>query len=190
MGGLRDLILNTEKSIENRFNYYSDKIAKKMAGPEPDLDPAHILEQLNKNELLQSENFKSGKTSISFDTSGVNPPADKRDPALIIIQRALVALGLLKVDRTKKYWWTRKDAFPYKIDDGRITWGEYGQKTTKAVAELQDLSGINLDKGKRGAWFGRDTLPVLKVALDAMVKKQDWRKVVKDYNYKQHNIKQ
>ena len=62
---------------------------------------------------------------------------------------------------------------------GGISWGRYGPRTEEAVNKLQDLGGIDPEKGHKGSLFGRDTLKIFETALEAKAKKMDWISAVK-----------
>jgi hypothetical protein len=164
----------TEKA-KNLAAGYIDKVKKMQAGPAPDLNPKNILRELEKNNIIKSDDFKNGKISICSDN--FNAGIQGQDKAVVIIQRGLIALGLMKVDMTKKYWWRK----PLVFDDieGGISWGRYGPRTEEAVNKLQDIGGIDPEKGHKGSLFGRDTLKIFETALEAKAKKMDWISAVK-----------
>ena len=164
----------TEKA-KNLAADYVDKIRKMQAGPAPDLNPKNILKELGENNIIKSDDFKNGKISICSDN--FNTGIQGQDKAVAIIQRGLIALGLMKVDMTKKYWWRK----PLVFDDleGGISWGSYGPRTEEAVRKLQDLGGIGPEKGHKGSLFGRETEKILETALAEKAKNKnvDWKLV-------------
>lgn len=143
---------------------YVDSVSKKSAGPQPDMKPQAVLDDVENNITFNSTDFKVGIASLHSDLMGPSTVFEK--DAIKIVQRGLIELGLIRIDRTKKYWW------------GKFSWGVYGPATTQAVKDLQALAGIK--NGKNGKVFGPDTLAALRAALDAKSKGKDWKADVKD----------
>jgi hypothetical protein len=149
-----------------------DWLRKTQAGPAPSLDPKVILKDLAKDETIN----RVRKSEFSLHNAYLGPARDQKK-IVTIIQRGLIALDLMAVDRTKKYWW-RKPIIDAGIDGGFV-WGSYGDQTSEAIKVLQDLAGIDPKEGLEGQKFGFKTLTVLEAALKAKAAKMDWRAAVK-----------
>jgi len=143
----------------------------------PQDDPKKLLEEINRDPVLK----RVEKGEINLLSKYQEGLSEKGEKALILVQRALFLLGLLLVD-------VKYDA-KCKTKYTKFNWGLYGDNTISAVKELQELSGITYpQKGfgweeKRvpptGSRFGRETLLVLKRALQALAEGKDWRKEIR-----------
>jgi len=137
-----------------------DWIRSQFAGPQPNLDLKTILEDMNKDGVIKE--IEQGKTVLlKADIEGLS---EKGQKAMTIVQRAFMTLGLIQIDKSKKFWW------------GKFNWGLYGASTTTAMATLQAAAGIDPANGSK---FGAQTLKALKTALEAKAKGQDWRAAVR-----------
>ena len=171
------------KKLAAAYVASKDKMEEKQAGPKPDLDPDHILAELAGNDIIKSQDFKNGKISICFDNFGSISRVDlqNREKAIVIIQRGLIALGLMNVDTTQKYWWRKPGKFSLDDTGGGISWGNYGPRTERAIWFFQLAGCIDPKEGREGKIFGRDTEKFLETALKAMAEGKDWvREVVKE----------
>ena len=144
-------------------------------GPEPDLNPRAILAELNGDRLLRSKDFVIGGKSLRSNAYAAYTHTPMQKKSIATIQKGLIALGLIKVDRSEKEWW-RIPKQPYNDSVGGFGWGEYGARTVKAVDEFQKLAGIF---GNAGNIFDHDTLKAFKKALEALAEGRDWREEIK-----------
>ena len=144
--------------------------------PKPNLDPRAILEEMGKDPLMNSEDFRKGEKSLSSDQITI---VVGRKQSIALVQKGLIALGLIKIDTTKEGWW-RKPRSPYSDAGGGFAWGSYGPKTVNAVEEFQKIAGI---EGRNGHIFGEGTLVALKAALRAKAEGKDWKAAARNAVY-------
>lgn len=140
-----------------------DSFKKWQAGPRPDISPKSILAEIGKDSYMNGMEFKLGKRSLICNSIGHN--FDQR-AAVQVVQKGLIALGLIKVDRATKYWWSNSN----------FAWGTYGPSTKAAAYEIQTMAGIK--NGQEGRIFGPESLDNLKVALAAKAEGKDWKTAI------------
>jgi hypothetical protein len=151
-------------SFISSVKLYTSKIADYLkardAGPKPNLDPDAIMSEIEKDPVFNNEKFRDGKICLrSFDSMF---PQERQ---VETVQKALIALGIFKVDTTRRYWWI-KPSGTSRDTDGGVAWGTYGPRTIAAVRKLQDAAGIK--DGMEGRLFGRDSLRMLQTALKSL----------------------
>lgn len=140
-----------------------DSINKWNAGPRPNLDPKAIIADIDKDQYLSSIEFKLGQRSVHSNSLGANY---EQFDSIKVIQRALIAIGLISVKRNENYWWSSSN----------FAWGTYGRSTISAVLTLQKEAGIT--GGHEGRIFGPESLDALKKALAAKAEGKDWKTAV------------
>jgi hypothetical protein len=147
-------------------------LRKKQAGPAPSLDPKVILNEL-KNDKTIKKVKNNNEVFLLKDSAG---NVQGQDKAVTLIQRGLIALGIMPfVDTTENYWWQKPilgEGF------GGFAWGSYGDRTTDAIKTLQKLAKVDHEKGRDGWRFEADTLKALEVALKAKADGRDWKAAV------------
>jgi len=134
-------------------------------GDEPKTDAKTVLSEINSAINGVFREIEAGKTTLLH--KDLERLSDRGKRALSIVQRGLIGLGLIKIDQSKKCWWSN------------FSFGIYGDQTAGAIKILQDASGINRTEGKEGKKFGKETLSALTKALKAKAEGEDWREAVK-----------
>lgn len=160
------------------FSKYVCRVKSYIYGNEPDLKPKDILADMSKNDLIKK--IEAGEITL-HDAQSEGFPAKGEDGAVAIMQRGLIALGLIKADKCVPCWWTD------------FSFGLYGPQTTEAIRQLQATAGIKYEDerlGKNltkeivqseptGQRLGPQTITILKNALEAKAQGKNWKAEIK-----------
>jgi len=134
-------------------------------GDEPKTDAKTVLKEIKSLGGGVFREIESGKTTLLH--KDLERLSDRGKKAMAIVQRGLIGLGLIKIDKNQKCSWSN------------FSFGIYGDQTAAAIKTLQDAAGISRAEGKDGRKFGKDSLSALTKALAANAEGKDWKEAVK-----------